>query len=198
LEELVRALSVPLAARAEQSPLRTTLGSDNRLGGVVVFGRGRVEADLRVGDLCDLEGAWVIDDPDASISIGSRTELNAGSLLDCVCRIEIGDDVLVAAEVYIADHDSHSADWEHRRHDHMARRAGARDWSVVPKAPVRIENKAWIGRRAMVFKGVTIGEGAIVAAGSVVTRSVEPWTLVAGVPARQVRKLDQPPGPGAQ
>jgi acetyltransferase-like isoleucine patch superfamily enzyme len=50
----------------------------------------------------------------------------------------------------------------------------------------------------MVFKRVTIGEGAIVAAGSVVTRSVDRWTLVAGVPARPVRKLDQPPDPDSQ
>jgi acetyltransferase-like isoleucine patch superfamily enzyme len=57
---------------------------------------------------------------------------------------------------------------------------------------VRIEDKAWIGRRAMIFKGVTVGEGAIVAAGSVVTRSVPSWTVVAGVPAREIRQLDRP------
>ena len=68
---------------------------------------------------------------------------------------------------------------------------GNRGWNVVPHAPVRIETKAWIGRRAMILKGVTVGEGAIVAAGSVVTGSVDPWTVVAGVPARTIRHLNK-------
>jgi acetyltransferase-like isoleucine patch superfamily enzyme len=178
--------SIRLAERADASPATTSMGEDNRLSGVVLL-----RAGISVGDQCDLEGRWVLLRPDARIEIGSRSELNAGCVLDCVGSIAIGDDVLVAAEVYIADHDSHSADWEVRRHDHLARREGKRDWSVVPQAPVRIEDKAWIGRRAMIFKGVTVGEGAIVAAGSVVTRSVEPWTVVAGVPAREIRKLDR-------
>ncbi|MFL5904436.1 MAG: acyltransferase [Solirubrobacteraceae bacterium] len=170
------------------------IGQDNRLSGVVLLGHGRLEAEIRVGDLCDLDGRWVLLRPEARVEIGSRSELNAGCVLDCVSGIAIGDDVLVAAEVYIADHDSHSADWEVRRRDHLDRREGRRDWSLVPQAPVRIEDKAWIGRRAMIFKGVTVGEGAIVGAGSVVTRSVPPWTLVAGVPARELRMVERPPG----
>jgi acetyltransferase-like isoleucine patch superfamily enzyme len=193
LAELRQALSVPLAARAEAFPERTAIGAGNRLESLTVTGRARELATLSVGDQCDLEGRWVIHEPTASIAIGSRSELNAGCVIDCVERVEIGDDVLVAAEVYIADHDSHSADWRVRRHDHLARREGRRDWSVVPRAPVRIESKAWIGRRAMIFKGVTVGEGAIVAAGSVVTQPVEPWTLAAGVPARAIRKVGPPP-----
>lgn len=193
LDELVRLLSVRLSDRLATYPQRTTIGSDNRLESVVIIGRGRFDADLRVGDQCDLEGTWVVDEAGAAISIGSRSQLNVGCLIDCIERVEIGDDVLVAAEAYISDHDSHSSDWMHRRHDHLARREGNRDWSVVPHAPVRIESKAWIGRRAMILRGVTVGEGAIVAAGSVVTHPVAPWTLVAGVPAREVRALDRPP-----
>jgi galactoside O-acetyltransferase len=155
-------------------------------------GRGGSDFLLRIGDQCDLEGFWVVHSPAAEITIGSRSEVNAGCLLDVVERLTIGDDVLVAAEVYIADHDSHSLDWNVRAADHLARRRGEKDWDVVPRAPVRIDDKAWIGRRAMVFKGVTVGEGAIVGAGSVVTRSVEPWTLVAGVPAVAIRELPRP------
>jgi acetyltransferase-like isoleucine patch superfamily enzyme len=183
---------IRLSERPDAIPSKTSIGEDNRLNGVMLLGNGRLDAEIAVGDLCDLEGSWVLLRPEARIRIGSRSELNAGCLLDCAGSIEIGDDVLVAAEVYIADHDSHSADWEVRKHDHLARRTGRRDWSVVPQAPVRIEDKAWIGRRAMIFKGVTVGEGAIVGAGSVVTRSVPPWTVVAGVPAREIRTLDRP------
>jgi acetyltransferase-like isoleucine patch superfamily enzyme len=190
IDELVRALSLRLPDRLGHGPGRTAIGADNRLDSVVLLGRGRYDADVEVGEECDLEGVWVLDEPAARIRIGSRTQLNHGCIIECIAGVSIGDDVLVAAETYISDNDSHSLDFEHRRHDHRDRRRGERDWSVVPRAPVWIESKAWIGRRSTILKGVTIGEGAVVAAGSVVTSSVEPWTLVAGVPARPLRRLD--------
>jgi len=193
LEELRRTPSLPLAARAAAFPDRTVIGTGNRLDSLAVTGRARGHAMLSVGDDCDLEGQWVIHEATAVIAIGSRSELNHGCVIECVERVEIGDDVLVAADVYIADNDSHSSDWLQRRHDHLARRQGARDWTIVPRAPVQIESKAWIGRRAMILKGVTVGEGAIVAAGSIVTQPVEPWTLVAGVPAKPIRKVGPSP-----
>lgn len=55
-------------------------------------------------------------------------------------------------------------------------------------APMAIGNRAWIGTRAIVLGGIQIGEGAIVAAGAVVTHDVEPFTVVAGVPARVIKK----------
>jgi galactoside O-acetyltransferase len=60
----------------------------------------------------------------------------------------------------------------------------------VAKAAVRIGDKSWIGFNASILKGVTIGEGAVVAACSVVTADVEAWSLVAGNPARPIRRLE--------
>jgi len=68
--------------------------------------------------------------------------------------------------------------------------AGAKDWSQVKIAPVRIEDKAWIGFNAIILKGLTIGEGAIVAAGAVVSKDVAPYTLVGGNPAVFIRTLE--------
>lgn len=196
IDELMRALSARLSDRAGRDDLGPfSVGADSRIDSVVLVGRACGEADIAIGSECDLEGVWVLDAPGARIRVGSRTELNHGCVIECIDSVWIGDDVLVAAEAYIADNDAHSLDFAHRRHDHADRRRGARDWSVVPHAPVRIESKAWIGRRAMILKGVTIGEGAVVAAGSVVTAPVEPWTLVAGVPARPVRSLEPWPRP---
>lgn len=187
-------LTVRLADRIERGDPLVSAGAGNRLGGVRLGGRGGNECRITIGADNDLGGLWLIHEPDGQITMGSRIELTEGCDLDVVESLTLGDDVFVAAQVYIADHDSHSPDWSLRAKDHYARREGKKDWSVVPRAPVRIEDKAWIGRRAMVLKGVTIGEGAIVAAGAVVTRSVPPWTVVAGVPAEEVRKLDRPAG----
>ena len=62
-------------------------------------------------------------------------------------------------------------------------------WSEINTKEIIIKNNAWIGMRSIILKGVTIGEGAIVAAGSVVTKDVPPYTLVAGNPAVIKKKL---------
>jgi acetyltransferase-like isoleucine patch superfamily enzyme len=59
---------------------------------------------------------------------------------------------------------------------------------VVVK-PVRIGDKSWIGLNVIILKGVEIGEGAVVAAGSVVTKNIPPWTIAAGNPARVIREI---------
>lgn len=55
--------------------------------------------------------------------------------------------------------------------------------------PILIEKSVWIGAQAIILPGVKVGEGAVIAAGSVVTKDVQPYTLVAGVPAKEIRKL---------
>jgi galactoside O-acetyltransferase len=183
-------LTVSLSERIENGDGKVTAGPGNRLAAVRLGGRGGNRCTIRIGEDNDLGGLWLIHEPDAEIQMGSRIELTEGCDLDVVESLTLGDDVFIAAQVYIADHDSHHPDWTHRSKDHYARREGRKDWSVVPHAPIRIEDKAWIGRRAMVLKGVTIGTGAIVAAGAVVTKSVDPWTVVAGVPAQPISKLE--------
>lgn len=59
-------------------------------------------------------------------------------------------------------------------------------------APVYIGDKVWIGFNVIILKGVDIGEGAVVAAGSVVTKNVPEWTLVGGNPAKVIRQLEHP------
>ena len=56
-------------------------------------------------------------------------------------------------------------------------------------APIKICDNAWIGMNCIILKGVTIGEGAIVGAGSVVTKSVPPWTIVGGNPAKVIKEI---------
>jgi len=85
------------------------------------------------------------------------------------------------------DHDAHSLLFKNRKNDVVHWQA--LDWDAVGKAPVSIGDKCWIGAKSIILKGVRIGEGAIVGAGSVVTKNVPPWTIVAGNPARVIREL---------
>lgn len=99
-------------------------------------------------------------------SIGDRTEIHCGESID------IGDYVIIAWDCNILDRDYHSTE-------------GKADKT----APVTIGSRVWIGCRAIILKGVTIGDGSVVAAGSVVTRDVPPGTLVAGNPAVVKKKV---------
>jgi len=92
--------------------------------------------------------------------------------------------VFISWGVYFFDNDSHSMDYRHRIVDmdnHLRDwRAGetnynkSKDWTHVSSAPIKVCRYAWIGMEAMILKGVTIGEGAVVGAGSVVTKDVQP------------------------
>ena len=105
------------------------------------------------------------------VALGARNVINFGSLLDgrryAIC---IGDDVSIGPEASILTlgHDPQSSSFADRGGD------------------VTIGDHVWIGYRAIVLPGVTIGQGAVVAAGAVVSRDVAPYSIVAGNPAREV------------
>jgi acetyltransferase-like isoleucine patch superfamily enzyme len=143
---------------------------------------------LSIGKGSIVEAAVAFERPGSHVSIGTRTFVGA-SLIACAERIEIGDDVLISWGCTIVDHDSHSLAWKHRSRDVEEWFHGRKDWRHVEKAAVRIGDKAWIGMNAILLKGVQVGEGAVVGAGSVVTKDVAPYTIVAGNPARPVREL---------
>ncbi len=117
--------------------------------------------------------------PGAVLEIGNNFGMTGGTL--CAAgRIKVGDNVAVGANTTIMDTDFHLLDPVERR----ARPTEART------APVVIEDDVFIGMNCLVLKGVTIGRGSVVGAGSVVTRSVPPGVIVAGNPAQVVRSLE--------
>lgn len=142
---------------------------------------------------------FIFESDSGVIKIGKRTFINEGTNIISINEIEIGDDVTIGWNIYIYDHDSHSLDYRFRKDDIERQREDfyanrnfifSKDWSTVKSAPVKICNKVWIGFNAIILKGVTIGEGAIVAAGAVVTKDVPAWTVVAGNPATIVKKIE--------
>jgi acetyltransferase-like isoleucine patch superfamily enzyme len=143
---------------------------------------------LKIGSESVVHANISFEDRGGEIRIGDRSFVGLANLT-CYRRISIGDDVLVSWGVTIVDHDSHNPNWELRRSDVREWAQGRKDWSNVAHAPVVIANKAWIGFNVTILKGVTIGEGAVVAACAVVTKDVPPYSVVAGNPAQVIRKL---------
>jgi acetyltransferase-like isoleucine patch superfamily enzyme len=124
-------------------------------------------------------------------TIGDFTLLN-GALIMAEDKIAIGSYCLISWNVGIADSDFHPLDPAQRLIDAQALAPFFKDRPARPKlktAPVRIADNVWIGMNAVILKGVTIGENSVVAAGSVVTKSVSPNTVVAGNPAVVVREF---------
>lgn len=108
------------------------------------------------------------------VSIGDGSFLNAGCQFEGFGHIEIGRDVFLGPQVMILT-STHDIDED-----------GTVDRNPTAK-PVRIGDRCWLGARATVLPGVTIGEGTIIGAGAVVTRDCKPGAVYVGVPARQLR-----------
>ncbi len=100
--------------------------------------------------------------------------MNYGCVIECFNRIDIGNDVAISEGVVMRDSDNHTIHFEN----------GTKS---TPTAPIVIQNHVWIGMGATILKGVTIGEGAIIAAGSLVNKDVPSHSLVAGTPAKVVK-----------
>jgi acetyltransferase-like isoleucine patch superfamily enzyme len=139
--------------------------------GLEIVGHGR-DATLRIGKRVSLrervrlmfegEGRGIIE-------LGDDVFINARSEIRCEERISIGRGSILGFDVAVMDTDFHQLGGSER------------------VAPVEIGEHAWLGARAMILKGVTIGDGAVVAAAAVVTHDVPPACLVAGSPARVIR-----------
>ena len=142
-----------------------------------------------VGEGSIFSGSIASDRIGSRVTIGKNTFVG-GSALVCAEKIDIGDDVLIAWGGTIVDHDSHSLDWPERARDvYNTLHRLDKDWSKVRISTVRIADRVWIGFNVVVLRGITIGEGAVVGACSVVTKDVAPYTVVAGNPARVIRLL---------
>ncbi len=159
-------------------------------GSRVDFWKMRAKSDngIEVGANSMLTSRVVYEKSGAQLRIGARTFVGLGlmSIAECV---DIGDDVMVSWGATIVDHHSHSTRARERSHDVEQWMRGHKDWSGVKIAPVRIDNRAWLGFNVSVLPGVVVGEGAIIGACSLVTKSVPPWTVAAGNPARVLREL---------
>ena len=165
--------------------------------------QARCGRSLRVTHRAEL----LVHGPSAHVSIGANVIIDG--TLECYERgrliigdhvfvgrsriyaahsVRVGSYVLVSDGVCVMDSDLHPIDFRRRRE--LAAKIETRSfpdvYTEVAAAPVEIADDVWIGYGAAILKGVQLGRGAIVGAGSVVTSDVPPWTIVAGIPARPV------------
>jgi acetyltransferase-like isoleucine patch superfamily enzyme len=151
----------------------------------------RERETIRVGNHCYIRGELLVFPHAGRIEIGDWVYIGPGSSLwsSSDGGIVIGDRVLISRNVHIHDTDGHPVDPHQRFTQTQAilRVGHPREINTIAAAPVRIGHDAWIGLNAVILKGVTIGEGAIVGAGTVVTRDVPPNCTVVGNPARIVK-----------
>jgi maltose O-acetyltransferase len=178
---LVRGL-LHVHARIKLSVYGVRVGRALRASGVSILNNG----SITVGDnvsmkarpqgtnyACSLRTYYA----EARIEIGDRARLN-GTIIHCNCHVRLGSDVWLGPGVIVCDNDSHPPVLPLHLRD-----------GRPPEAPVVIEDCVWVGMRSTVMKGVTIGSNTIVAAGSIVTRSLPANVLAGGVPARVIRDL---------
>ena len=125
----------------------------------------------RIGKGCVIKPSCLIWAP-WNLELKDRVALDDKVLCYTVAKITIGSHTAISRETFLcsASHDIASRSRE------------------LIHAPIEVGSKVWIAARAIILPGVTVGEGAVVGAGSVVARDVPPWTVVAGNPAREIKK----------
>jgi maltose O-acetyltransferase len=169
LDKVWPTINARMHLRSAQLGRRVTLR-----GRPAVSNDGRLTIGERVRLVSTVAQLELVTLPDGHLEIGDNVFINYGSSLVASNHVKIGNDVLIGTHVMVMDCDFH--------------RVEDKTWDTTGM-PITVEDRAWLGNRSIILKGVTIGHDAVVAAGSVVTRDVPPRTVVAGVPAKVVREF---------
>ncbi len=167
------------------------IGADVRLGrGARLINRAGSEA-VRVGGETVIRGI-LRNEQGGSMAIGSRVYIGDGVILSAMAAVEIGDETLIAHGVQLFDNDTHPLDAGQRALD-FRRKLGHKTTKplTIARAPVRIGRGCWLGMNSLVMKGVVIGDGTVVAGGSVVTQDLPAGIVAGGNPARPLRTLER-------
>ncbi len=158
---------------------------------LTIYNSKKNQVNIEIGEGCLISGSIVVYNPTAKVVIGDRVFIGENTEIYCKENIIIGSDVMLSWGITLIDTNAHSLNWEERKNDVLDWKKGPefKKWNVVDSSPIKIENKSWIGFKSIILKGVILHEGTIVGAGSVVTKSTEPYTVVGGNPARLIKRL---------
>lgn len=156
---------------------------------------------LTIGPESQIFSTFHFQRSSSRIRVGARSQLGASHFI-ATDSVTIGDDVFVSWGCTVIDSNNHSLHWADRRHDLANFRkdyeatsgkhvAISHEWGPVETAPVVIGDKCWLGFNVIVLKGVTIGEGAVIGAGSVVSKDIPAWSVAAGNPCTVLKSLPE-------
>ena len=182
---IIKLLNFIAYIKLKKTTIRS-IGSSSKVSFMKISAKQNCE--FSVGANSMIESSIFFDKENAQVIVGDNTFIGASTII-CAKSISIGNDVLISWGCTIVDHNSHSLHSSLRLNDVANWMKGYKNWEHVQIIPITIQNKVWLGFNVTVLKGVTIGEGAIVGAGSVVTKDVPPYTIVAGNPARVIREI---------
>ena len=153
----------------------TSVGAWTRVNGPLhVVNGGEIVIGSRVQILSRFGASLLVSFRGGRLEIGDGTMLNFGADISATKSVTIGRDCLIGTHVNILDNNFHDLHHRHRRPEPL---------------PVAVGDRVWIGNRVIVLPGVTIGDDAVIGAGSVVTSDVPAGSIAAGNPARVLKKL---------
>lgn len=144
-------------------------GNIGLLGEVKILGNKDGSINLEDNVLLYEDISFYLDSRKANINIGKGTSIGRRSEIMCKEKIDIGENCAISWDVTIMDCDYHKMD------------------GIEKIKPIKIGNHVWIGMNCKILKGVTIGDGAIIAANSLVVKDVPSKTIVGGIPAKVIK-----------
>ncbi|WP_017260215.1 acyltransferase [Pedobacter arcticus] len=173
---------------------QVTIGDDSRFyPEAKVFNYSDILSKIQIGTHTHIRGELVVFPSGGVIKIGNDCFIGERSKIWSQSSVLIGNNVLISHDVNIHDTNSHPLNNIERREDYrqiISSGFSKTNTNVITKA-VKIDDDVWIGFNSIIMKGVHIGKGSIVAAGSVVTSNIPEFTLVAGNPAKPIKSLKE-------
>jgi acetyltransferase-like isoleucine patch superfamily enzyme len=153
---------------------------------------GSLRDQVRLGNYVTLLQAELRCYSKGHIEVGDHCWFSLRTQIVSCADVRIGPYCIFARDVYISDTNEHPTDPLIRRNETIRYKMSGQlpDRGLATSRPISIGRDVWVGERACILKGVTLGDGVIVAANSVVTKDVPPYSVVAGNPAKIVKRLE--------
>ena len=144
---------------------------------------------VNIGSGSAIRGRLVVESKEGNITLGDGCSVGGGTVLASCAGITVGSNCLISYDCLIIDSNNHSLNPTDRKKDVAEWRSGKISWTNVKSEKIRIGDDCWVGARVIILPGVVLGECCVVGAGSVVTKSFPPWSLIAGNPAKLIRLI---------
>jgi acetyltransferase-like isoleucine patch superfamily enzyme len=173
------------------SERRATIASSAVIYWSAKFHNARTKDCIKIGHNSQIRGHFMVFGHGGHIQVGEDCYVGHNTYIWSAKNIEIGDRVLISHGVNIHDNNSHPTDpiLRHEHFKYMLKNGHPTEGLDLNEKQIIIEDDVWIGFNSIIFKGVKIGRGAIIGAGSVVTKDVPPNSIAVGNPAKVIKTI---------